>query len=80
MNIKFRNLFQQDIDQVFSYHTAIEVVILDRYIGIIYRLLQLAVIIFFLYSVYLFFCRNSIFYFRIVMELDQSSNNIIQKE
>lgn len=51
MNLKFRSLFQKDIDQVFSYRTNVEVVILDRYVGIIYRILQLLIIAFFFYIV-----------------------------
>ena len=61
MNLKFRNLFQKDIDQVFSYRTGIEVVILDRYVGIIYRLLQLLMITYYLYIV---LSKNYIKYFK----------------
>ena len=51
MDFKFRNIFHRDIDQVFSYKTNIEVVILDRYVGIIFRIFQMTVIAYFLYIV-----------------------------
>ena len=52
MAIKFRNLFSEDVDQVFSYKTKIEVIILDRYIGIPVRIIQVLAIIYFLVTVY----------------------------
>lgn len=51
MPVTFRNLFQEDIDIVFSFKTIIEVRILDRNAGIPLRFMQLFVVIYFFYSV-----------------------------